>query len=82
MTEKEVKGRLNLVRFGGLVVTIMTFVILIAVVFLVGQTMQASGASIVQDNLLLIILGTVMAAVVSVVFYFLYRAYLMRRVQS
>lgn len=81
MSEKEVKGRLSLVRFGGLVVTIMTFVILIAVVYLVGQ-LTTGGGQMIQDALLYIILGTVIAAVVSVIFYFLYRAYLMRKLQS
>ncbi|MCC7207025.1 MAG: hypothetical protein IT323_06950 [Anaerolineae bacterium] len=81
MTEKEVKGRLSLVRFGGLVVTIMTFVILVAMIFLFGQ-LTTSGGQMVQDALLYIVLGTVIAAVVSIVFYFLYRAYLMRRMQS
>lgn len=82
MTEQEVKGRLNLVRFGGLVVTIMVLVILVVVVFLVGQTMTGSGARTLQDSLLLIILGTVIAGVVSAVFYFLYRAFLMQRLKA
>ena len=81
MTEQEVKGRLNLVRFGGLVVTIMVLVILVVVVFLVGQTMTGSGARTVQDSLLTIILGAVIAGVVSAVFYFLYRAILMRQLK-
>jgi hypothetical protein len=81
MTEQEVKGRLNLVRFGGLVVTIMTFVILIAVIFLVGQ-LTVGGTQMIQDALLYIVLGTVIAAVVSIVFYFLYRSYLMRQVRT
>lgn len=81
MTEKEVKGRLNLVRFGGLVVTIMTFVILVAMIFLFGQ-LTTNGSQMVQDALLYIVLGTVIAAVVSIVFYFVYRTYLMRQMKS
>lgn len=59
----------------------MTFVILVAMIFLFGQ-LTTNGSQMVQDALLYIVLGTVIAAVVSIVFYFVYRTYLMRQMKS
>jgi hypothetical protein len=66
------------VRYGGLVVTITTFVVLLAFAVLIGNASSSTGLAL-SSFLGYIVLFTVVAAVLSVVVYFVYRAYLMGR---
>jgi hypothetical protein len=87
MTEQEtIKRRLRLIRYGGVVITVTVFVVLLVFAFMVGQQFDlntpgiggATGASI--NALLVYIIGfTVFAAALSILVYFGYRAYLTRR---
>jgi carbon starvation protein CstA len=88
MTEQEtIKRKLRLIRYGGVVVTVTVLVVLLAFAFMVGQQLdQQTGfqtTGTIFSNLLIYIIGfTVFAAVLSIVVYFAYRAYLMSRAKS
>ena len=80
MTEAEVKRALNLVRYGGVVITVTVFVALLAFALIVGNAIDPSLAGPTFNALLPYTIGfTVMAAVLSIILYFGYRAYLMGR---
>jgi carbon starvation protein CstA len=85
MTEQEtIKRKLRLIRYGGVVVTVTVFVVLVAFAFMFGQQIdQQTGAQTAGaffSSLLIYIIGfTVFAAVLSIVVYFAYRAFLMSR---
>lgn len=86
LTEQEVKRSLRLVRYGGVVITVTVFVTLLAFAVVTGSAIGgATGTSLTGNtinSLLPYILGlTVMAAVLSIILFFAYRAYLMGRVQ-
>jgi hypothetical protein len=79
MTEDEVRRRLNLIRYGGVVITVTVFVALLAFAIVIGNAMNNPGIWI--NALLLYIIGfTIFAAVLSIVAWFAYRAVLMSRV--
>jgi carbon starvation protein CstA len=88
MTEQEtIKRKLRLIRYGGVVVTVTVFVVLLAFAFMFGQQidqqtgLQTTGAFF--NSLLIYIIGfTIFAAVLSIVVYFGYRAFLMSRAKS
>ncbi len=76
MSEDQVKRGLRLVRYGGLVVTITTLIVLLAFTILVENATGATGVA--MSSFMGYIVGfTVLAAVLSIVVYFGYRAYLM-----
>ncbi len=77
MTEQEIKHSLNLVRYGGIVVTAVVFVALLGFSVIVGNAL--STGDLLSQMLPYIIGFTVLAAILSVVLYFVYRAYLMGR---
>ena len=86
MTEQEIKRALNLVRYGGVVVTVTVFVALLAFAIVAGRAIDAnnptgSAATSAAFGSLLpyILILTVIAAVLSVILYFAYRAYLKGR---
>ena len=88
MTEQEtIKRKLRLIRYGGVVVTVTVFVVLLAFAIMLGQQidqqtgLQTTGSFF--NSLLIYIIGfTVFAAVLSIVVYFAYRAFLMSRAKS
>jgi hypothetical protein len=81
MTEAEVQRGLRLIRYGGIVITITVFVVLLAFALVTGNALGATGDTF--NSLLPYIAGfTVLAAILSVVLYFGYRAYLMGRMKS
>ena len=82
MTEAEVQRGLRLVRYGGIVITVTVFVILLAFAVVTGNAIPgASGATF--NSLLPYIIGfTVLSAILSVVLYFAYRAYLNGKMKS
>lgn len=77
MTEQEVKHSLNLVRYGGIVVTVVVFMALLGFSVVVGNALQ--GSNLLGSMLPYIIGFTVLAAILSVALYFAYRSYLMSR---
>jgi hypothetical protein len=80
MTEAEVKRALNLVRYGGVVITITVFVAMAAFALIVGNAIDPSATGLSFNQLLPYTIGfTIMAAVLSIILYFGYRAYLMGR---
>ena len=87
MTQQDVNRGLRLVRYGGIVITVTVFVFLLGFLLVIGTGIdQATGSSATGITLsagLPYLIGfTVLAAVLSVVLYFAYRAYAMRRVSS
>ena len=88
MTQQEIRRALNLVRYGGVVITVTVFVALLAFAIVVGRAIDAgnpgAGASSATFNSLLpyILILTVIAAVLSIILFFGYRAYLMSRAKS
>lgn len=76
MTEKDFKRSLNLIRYGGIVITAVVFIALLGFAIVVGN---ALGQNLVGSMIGYIIGFTVAAAVLSVVLYFGYRAYLSGR---
>jgi hypothetical protein len=86
MTEQEMKRSLSLVRYGGVVITVTVFVALLAFAIVtsgaIGAQMGTSLTGATISSMLPYIIGlTVAAAVLSVLMYFGYRAYLMGRSQ-
>jgi hypothetical protein len=81
MTEQEVQHSLRLVRYGGIVVTVIVLVVLIGFVAVAGGALGATG-NVLSSMLGYIIGFTVFAAVLSVALYFGYRAYLMGRMKT
>ncbi len=85
MAEQDITHRLRLIRYGGIVVTVTVFIVLIAFAFVVGNQIDSNvpGAAVTGSlfsSLLLYIIGfTLLAAILSVVLYFAYRAYLRGR---
>ena len=85
MTAEEITHRLRLIRYGGIVVTVTVFVFLVAFAFVVGNQIDINvpGASVTGplfNSLLLYIIGfTILSAILSIVLYFAYRAYLQGR---
>ncbi len=79
MTEQEVTRSLRLIRYGGVVVTITVAVVLVAFAVVVGNATTLEGFSgMLLSQLLPYIIGfTVLAAVLSIILYFAYRARLM-----
>jgi carbon starvation protein CstA len=83
MTEAEVKRSLNLIRYGGVVITVTVFVVLLAFALVVGNAIDPSLAGKTFNSLLPYIIGfTVLAAVLSIALFFGYRAYLMGRMKQ
>jgi hypothetical protein len=83
MTEAEVKRSLNLIRYGGVVITITVFVVLLAFALVVGNAIDPSLSGRTFNALLPYIIGfTVFAAVLSAALWFGYRAYLMGRMKQ
>jgi hypothetical protein len=81
MTEAELKRSLSLVRYGGIVITITVFIILLAFAMVTGGAFGASGA--VVNSMLGYIIGfTVLAAILSAGLFFGYRAYLMGKMKA
>ncbi len=79
MTEQEVKRGLGLVRYGGIVITVVVFVVLLGFALVTGN---ALGKDVVGPMLIWIIGLTLLAAVLSIVVYFGYRQYLMSRLKK
>jgi hydrogenase/urease accessory protein HupE len=79
VTEKDFKRSLNLIRYGGIVITVVVFVALLGFSLIVGN---ALGQNLVSSMLGYIIGFTLATAVLSVVLYFVYRAYLTGRKTS
>jgi hypothetical protein len=83
MTETEVKRALNLVRYGGIVTTVIVFVALLAFSLVIGNALSQvdpSATGLTFSALLPYTIGfTVLAAVLSIILFFAYRAYLMGR---
>lgn len=87
MTQEQLDRGLRLVRYGGVVITVTVFVVLLAFMVVVGNSIgSATGAGVTGMSLsagLPYIIGfTVLAAVLSVVLYFAYRMYATGRVQK
>ena len=87
MTQDQFNRGLRLVRYGGVVITITVFVVLLAFMFIIGNTIDAAtggGTTGMTLNATFpyIIGFTILAAVLSVVLYFGYRMYAARRLQS
>jgi hypothetical protein len=88
MTQQEIKRALNLVRYGGVVITVTVFVALLAFAIVAGRAIDSTNAGVSAtsstfNSLLPYILGlTVVAAILSVVLFFAYRAYLMGKAKS
>ena len=82
MSEQEIKRGLRLVRYGGVVVTVAVLTSLVAFAMMTGNAI--GGLMGEGFNLMLpYIVGlTVLTAVISVIFYFVYRAYLMSRAKT
>ncbi len=82
MSEQETKRGLRLVRYGGVVVTVAVLTSLVAFAMMTGNAI--GGLTGEGFNLMLpYIVGlTVLAAAISVIFYFVYRAYLMSRAKT
>ena len=84
MAEQDITRSLRLVRYGGIVITVTVFVVLLAFAFVIGNTIdQQTGSAVTGatiSSMLPYIIGfTVLAAVLSVALYFGYRAYLTNR---
>lgn len=73
MSDKDIQRGLNLVRYGGIVVTLMVFITLVAYFFAIDPT----GGQLLGQTWLYILGFTILAAILSVALYFGYRAYLM-----
>ena len=88
MSEQELKRSLSLVRYGGVVVTVMVFVVLLVFGLVVGTGIDKAipGAAVTGmtlSSLLPFIIGlTILAGVLSVALFFGYRAYLMGRISK
>ncbi|MEP7289238.1 MAG: hypothetical protein ABI947_26095 [Chloroflexota bacterium] len=88
MSELELKRSLSLVRYGGVVVTLMVFVILLVFALVVGTGIDKAvpGAAVTGmtlGSLFPYIIGlTILAGVLSIALFFGYRAYLMGRVSK
>jgi hypothetical protein len=85
MADPEITHRLRLIRYGGVVVTVTVFVVLVMFAIMVGNQIDRNvpGAAVtggLLNSMLGYIIGfTVLAAILSVVLYFVYRAYLTGR---
>ena len=81
MSEDQVKRGLRLVRYGGVVVTITTLIVLLAFTILIENATGSTGTA--MSSFIGYIVGfTVLAAVLSIVVYFGYRAYLMSKMKK
>src|SRR5258708_38493424 len=82
MSEQEIKRGLRLVRYGGVVVTVAVLTSLVAFAMMTGNAI--GGLMGEGFNLMLpYIVGlTALTAAISVIFYFVYRAYLMSRAKT
>lgn len=78
MTEQDLKRSLNLVRYGGIVVTVVAFVAMLGVFLMLGNALGETG-DVLNQALPYILLITLITAVLAVVFYFGYAMYLRRR---
>lgn len=81
MTQAEVQRGLRLVRYGGVVITVTVFIALLAFALVAGNAFGASGLTL-GSFLPYILIITVVAAILSVVLYFAYRAYLTGKMKS
>ncbi len=82
MTEQEVTRGIRLVRYGGIVVTVTVFVVLVAFALVTGNAIAGVGGEILNNMLPYIIGFTVFAAVLSAIVYFAYRAYLLNKLKA
>ena len=87
MTQEQFNRGLRLVRYGGVVITITVFIVLLAFMLIIGNSIDAatggSTTGLTLSATFPYIIGfTVLAAVLSVVLYFGYRMYASRRMQS
>jgi hypothetical protein len=87
MTQQDVNRGLRLVRYGGIVITVTVFVFLLGFLLVIGTQIDAAtggGATgtTLSAGMPYLIGFTVLAAVLSVILYFAYRAYAMQRVGS
>jgi Mn2+/Fe2+ NRAMP family transporter len=85
MTDQEVQRSLRLVRYGGVVITVTVFIVLLAFALVAGQaidrtnpTAGAATAATFNSFLPYIVGFTILAAVLSAALWFGYRAYLTR----
>jgi hypothetical protein len=82
MTQTEINRSLNLVRYGGVVVTVVVFIALLAFAIIMDSstTLRLEGATagggFLNALLPFILIATVITAILSVVLYFAYRAFL------
>ena len=79
MTEQEIKRGLGLVRYGGIVITVVVFVILLGFALVTGS---ALGQDVIGPMLIWIVGLTLLTAVLSIVVYFGYRQYLLGRAKK
>lgn len=79
MSEKDYKRGLNMIRYGGIVVTLMVFVSLLGFSVIVGG---ALGQNLLSSMGIYIIGFTVGVAILSAVLYFVYRAYLQSKLKA
>ncbi len=87
MTEQDIKRSLNLVRYGGIVVTVVVFIALLGFsllpVSMTGANGQVITGNAYNNGAVPYILGiTVVTAILAVVLYFVYRAYLQGRLTN
>ncbi len=82
MTEQEVTRGIRLVRYGGIVVTVTVFVVLVAFAVVTGNAIAGAGGELLNNMLVYIVGFTVLAAVLSIIVYFGYRAYLLRKLKE
>ena len=89
MTAQDIKRRLNIIRYGGIALTVVVLGVSLAYVIVTNNYLEVLRVSGVYsgpsafDSLLIYIIGfTVFAAVMSVIVYFGYRAYLMNKIST
>ena len=87
MTQEQVNRGLRLIRYGGVVITVTVFIVLLAFILIVGNTIDAAtGAGTTGMTLSAVlpyVIGfTILSAVLSVGLYFGYRMYATGRLQK
>jgi hypothetical protein len=81
MTEADLQRGLKLIRYGGVVITVTVFIVLLAFSLVVGNALGVSGGML--NSMLPYIIGfTVLSIVLSVVVYFGYRAVQTNRLKT
>jgi hypothetical protein len=81
MTEADLQRGLKLIRYGGVVITVTVFIVLLAFSLVVGNAMGVSGDML--NSMLPYIIGfTILSVVLSVVVYFAYRTVQTNRMKA